>query len=103
MSLDAFEKVQSAESRALEIINAAKREAAAIIAEAEREAVRITGEAERVSRETAAKRLDEAGRESQSLLEASLADLSEEKEAVINRAKTREQAAVDRILEAIAG
>ena len=103
MGTDAFTRVQDAELQAVEIVNAARKEAASIIENAEKDASAIINDAIDKARETAARRLDETSRENQSLTEALLADLNKEKEALINKAKTNRRAAIDKILETIAG
>ena len=103
MAADAFTRIQQAESEAVNIVNAAKRESEAIIERAEREAAVIIANAVNKAREAAERRYSDFNRECQILRSAALDDLNKEKEAIINGANANRQAAIDKILEIIAG
>ena len=101
--MEAFERVQQAETKSISIINAAKREAMVIIEEAERNAAGIIDGAVKKAREDAALRISEAGRDSQNLTDALRTDLEEEKRELIKKSNASRNAAVQKILDAIAG
>jgi vacuolar-type H+-ATPase subunit H len=103
MPSDTVQRIWQAESKAKVVIYNAECEADVILRQAKEDAVRIVDDAVHNAKVTAERRIADANHESQRCIDVSQEILNEEKEALITKAKTNHQEAINKIVEIIVG
>jgi len=101
MASGTLARIEEAELKATEIIKSAKHEAKSIIEQAEKDMSVFLDDAIYKANEASTCRIADAIRETERITNDSLNDLHNEKEFLINRARSNRQTAVDMILKNI--
>jgi vacuolar-type H+-ATPase subunit H len=101
VNMNAFDRVNQAEYDAAEITDAAKSEAERIISNAVKYAKQLIEATAQKAQADAKARIDTARAEGKVMLEQSLADLNDEKEALIKRAQSKQDSVISILMDAL--